>query len=528
MIAAILRAQLLSMRLGGRTGTLFSAATGALYYCFWGFAALVAMVFFATPDNQPYFLPALSGGLFLVMAYWQLAPIISAGFGASLDMRKLLAYPIPHRNLFTVELMLRLMNSGEMLILLGGAAIGLLRNPLFRWNAAAFTVAGAAVFAATNVLLSAGVRALVEGIFRRTRMREALMVLLAAAGLVPQILIFLNVRRTTMLRWAPAQVVWPWAAAARLMLAETALPATAVCLLFLAIAWCFGRWQFERGLRFDGSAAKKGRGSDASPDCLSDRVFRIPSRFLADPLGALVEKELRTLTRIPRFRLVYLMSSVFGIVIYLPALRGTDRDSFGMQIALPAMALYGLLMLGPISYWNAFGFDRSAVQGYFSWPISFRDALIGKNITVACLLLPQIALVIAAGATVHVPVSFAKCVETTAVILIASLYWFSMGNIVSIRMPRAMDPDKMNQMSNRLQALSIFCAPLLLLPLVVAYWARSVLESDVVFGGILLIAAIIGAIFYKVGLDSAVNASAQRRESMLLQLSKSDGPISSG
>jgi hypothetical protein len=69
---------------------------------------------------------------------------------------------------------------------------------------------------------------------------------------------------------------------------------------------------------------------------------------------------------------------------------------------------------------------------------------------------------------------------------------------------------------------------LLLLPLVLAYWARYVFGSDIVFGGVLLIAAIVGAIFYKVGLDSAVSVADQKRESMLLQLSKSDGPISLG
>jgi hypothetical protein len=114
------------------------------------------------------------------------------------------------------------------------------------------------------------------------------------------------------------------------------------------------------------------------------------------------------------------------------------------------------------------------------------------------------------------------------VILIASLYWFSMGNIVSVRMPRAMNPEKMNQTANRLQALSIFTAPLLLLPLVLAYWARAVFENELVFAGVLAIAAVVGGIFYKVGLDSAVSAAVERRESMLMELSKSDGPISTG
>ena len=69
-------------------------------------------------------------------------------------------------------------------------------------------------------------------------------------------------------------------------------------------------------------------------------------------------------------------------------------------------------------------------------------------------------------------------------------------------------------------------APLLLLPIVLAYWARAVFANDFVFVGILAIALILSAIFYSVGLDSAVESAMGRREAMLLELSRSDGPIS--
>jgi hypothetical protein len=74
--------------------------------------------------------------------------------------------------------------------------------------------------------------------------------------------------------------------------------------------------------------------------------------------------------------------------------------------------------------------------------------------------------------------------------------------------------------------LSIWSAPVLLLPIGLAYWARAVFQNELVFDGMLLMAAIIGGIFYKVGLDSAVSAAENRRESILLELSRSDGPLS--
>jgi ABC-2 type transport system permease protein len=529
MIFAILRAQFLSMRLRvgtRRGGMVFSALTGLVFYTFWTFLAIGAVAFFSDPDNAPNFLPVLSSGLLFVMLYWQLAPVITAGFGASLDLRKLLVYPIPHGKLFNVELLLRITNCTEMLILVAGATTGLLRNPLYDAQAGLLVVSGALLFAATNILLSAGARHLIERLFRRSRFKEAFTLLLVAVALLPQILLFLNVRKAALVHLAPVWTLWPWAAVAHLMLRQSIAPALAMSLFYLGLAYAFGRWQFDSSIRFDDARAKHTGTRDFSRGRW-EHVYRFPSRFLPDPLAALVEKELRTLARIPRFRMVYAMSCFFGIVLFLPALRGSRaQPSFMMQNALPVMGLYGLLMLGPISYWNSFGFDRSAVQGYFSWPVPFRDALIAKNISVAVLLIPQIVLIALVSRVAHLPSSPGKILETMAVILIASLYWFSLGNIFSVRFPRPMDPAKMNQMANKMQALSIWTAPFLLLPIGLAYWARAVFENQIVFSGILLIAAVVGAIFYKVGLDSAVQSAARGRETILMQLSHSDGPLS--
>jgi hypothetical protein len=220
------------------------------------------------------------------------------------------------------------------------------------------------------------------------------------------------------------------------------------------------------------------------------------------------------------------MSAFFGIVLYFPNMKHARPDSFFNQHALLFMATYGLLMLGQITYWNSFGFDRSAVQGYFSWPIRFRDVIIAKNITVVLLMVPQILVVALIASAAHIPAGPAKIAETMGVMFITSLYWLAMGNICSVRMPRALDPDKMNQMSNKMQAMTIMAAPFLLLPLVLAYWARWFFESELVFAGLIAVAAVIGGIFYWVGLDSAVNAANLRREAILLELSRSEGPLS--
>jgi len=528
MLRAILYAQLLSMRprrgRALRGGAVFSAITTLFFYGIFGFLGFSMMLLFSSPDLAGRFVQLLSGILLLVTGYWQIGPVITASFGASIDLRKLMAYPVPRRQLFLVEVLLRTMTSFDIVLVLSGIVIGLLRNPLYGWAAAPYVIVGAVAFAAMNVLFSAGVKSWMERFFVRTRFKEVFFLIVVLVMISPQLFFLTNTKASGLLRLVPSQVVWPWAAMGRLMLRESVLPGILMGAAWICVALFFSRRQFGKMLAFDGPVSAR-KEKKAAPDRLSERLFRLPSRLLPDPLAALIEKELRTLTRISRFRMAYGMSCFFGVLLVVPSIRRGPHSPF-LQYALPVMAVYGLLMLGQITFWNSFGFDRSAAQGYFCWPVRFRDALIAKNVSVMVMLIPQVALVTLIARAFHVPSSPGKIVETIIVDGIAALFWFGLGNISSVRMPRAMNPEKMNQMANKLQSLTILVAPVVLLPVVLAYWARSVFGSEIVFAGILLIAAILGGIFYWVALDSAVKSAIERRESLLQELSRADGPIS--
>jgi ABC-2 type transport system permease protein len=527
MIWAILRAQLLSLRMrkGVRAGIGVSVFTGLIFYGLFASFGWALMLFFSAADDTGRFLSVLSGLLLIIAAYWQLAPVISASFGAAIDLRKLMAYPIPTSKLFLIEVLLRLTTCVEMLLVVTGICAGLMRNQAYGMKVAPFILCGALAFTVMNILVSAGIRHWVERFFLKKRFKEIFFVILALSGLAPQLFFYFHVKHPlALLRFAPSQILWPWATPAHLMLQDRILISILVAGGWICASLLFSRRQFELALRFDGASVKKVREPERAG--ISEKIFRLPSRFLPDPLGALVEKELRTLTRISRFRMAYGMSCIFGFVMIAPQMRILPKGSGFLQFALPLMALYGLLMLGQITYWNSFGFDRSAIQGYFSWPIRFRDALIAKNLTVMVLIIPQFVLVTMVAVGLRLPSSPGKIIEALAVVAIAALYWFPLGNMSSVRMPRAMDPDKMNQMGNKMQALSILAAPLVLIPIVLAYWARSVFQSNIVFAGLLAIAAVLGGIFYFVGLESAVKSATERRESMLIELTRADGPLS--
>jgi len=52
-----------------------------------------------------------------------------------------------------------------------------------------------------------------------------------------------------------------------------------------------------------------------------------------------------------------------------------------------------------------------------------------------------------------------------------------------------------------------------------------VFNSNVIFYLILTFAAVLGAVFYWIAMESAVRAATRRREKILMELSRGEGPV---
>src|SRR5580658_3765035 len=304
-----------------KAGLIFSGVLLGFWYLGFGFLAVLAAIFLSNPDEVFFVRRVFPAVLLMCFLYWQLIPILMASTGSALDIKKLLVYPIPHRQLFTLEVLLRISTGIEMLLLLGGAGIGLLLNPKVPFWAPWTLI----FFVAFNLLCSAGVRDLLVRMLARKRVREITTLLFVLAAALPQLMLLGGFQKQLRRAFeSEASPYWLWTAAARLAEGEFSWANAGVVLGWTAVAYFFGRWQFERGLNFDfGEAAAKckARGRTASR---LDWFYRLPNAILPDPLAALVEKELRFLSRTPRFRLVFLMGFSFGILIWFPIAFG-DR-----------------------------------------------------------------------------------------------------------------------------------------------------------------------------------------------------------
>jgi len=540
MIAAILRAQLLSMRPGSRRGVGLGVLAGVFWYGFWVFASSTA-AFFAAHATAAMLRYALPLGLLGVCVYWQAMPVLSASMGSSLDLRKLLVYPVPHRKLFQVELMLRATAGFEMQMVLAGGTVGLLRNPAAGGLAALPPVACAmAVFVLFNLLLASGTRSLLERLLSRRKVRELVALLLAMVWVVPRFLMMTGAK-PTWLRGAgkaAGSFDWPWSAVARAAL-PLGQPSGATVLAWLSLgAWVavaawFGRAQFERSLRYDTLAAQATpmKPVSARRSRWTDRFYRVPALLWRDPLAAIVEKELRTLTRSPRFRMVFVMGFTFGLMFWLPMVlrRNGEHNGFLGHNFLVIVCVYAMTLIGQVTYWNCFGIDRSAAVFYFAAPQPLSRTLLGKNI--ACLFFVYLEAVVLMSLTLAVRVNFSagQVLETFIVIGVCATYLMALGNLASVHFPRALSPERVSQSGggNRAQALVLVFYPVVLLPVILAYVARFAFESQAAFSLVLAIAAAIAGIFYWLAMESAVKTAATRRQFILEELSRGDGPVSS-
>ena len=124
-------------------------------------------------------------GLLGVFLFWQLVPLFTLSSGWSLQLNKLQIYPVSDSALFGLEILLCLTTAPEMILVLVGAMIGLVRHPNVPLYAPFFLL----VYIPFNLFCSLAIRELLLHSFERNRFRELFAILLISIGVLPQLLL---------------------------------------------------------------------------------------------------------------------------------------------------------------------------------------------------------------------------------------------------------------------------------------------------------------------------------------------------
>lgn len=504
-------------------GAVVSGVVALIWYGMYAaFGVALANVFPRAP--LPKIREWLPAGLLLMFLFWQFIPLFTLSGGRSLDLKKLQTFPIKSNALFFIEVVLGLTTAPEMILTLLGAMAGLLRHP----GIPALEPLLLLLYIPFNLLLSLAIREALRRSFRKNRLRELLGLVIIGLSIAPTYLLTSSLgqySKNGLLRTAAGGAT-PWHALAVLSAQRLDLAAIVITILWIAAAYAFARWQFARTLAIDDefdarvSSAHSQAGKTGRKGSLASRLFDFPATALPDPLAALVQKELRSLRRIPRFRVIVGMACLFGALICTQIMR-QQSGGFSREYFLPLINLYGFLFLGEVLLWNIFGFDRHAAQLYFVAPVSFRTILRAKNAVAVFFLLFQTVIVLCVAFLLRIPVSGQSVADEFAVAAVFAIFFLAAGNLTSVVLPKRVDPNQ----TFRKQASGVVQAWLLLSSLGIgvllsfAYLARYALGTNWAFLGVAAVEFGIGVIVYRIATDSAVERAARGRERLLEILS---------
>ena len=506
-------------------GTILSWSFSLIWY---GLYTLLAVFLAVKLPDVPvhqlmHWLPA---GLLGVFLFWQVIPLFTLSSGWSLQLNKLQIYPVRNNALFGIETLLRLTSAPEMVIVLLGTMIGLFRHAALSPLCPLFLLA----YIPLNLFCQLGVRDLILHSFERNRFRELFAVLIIGLGVLPQLLFRTGLGQSLkpyFFRLARSLAA-PWYTTASLALGRIALLPLLLLLLWLILSFLFARWMFAKSLVEDDSFQLSAARSSDKPSLLR-KFSSWPSRIFPDPLAALLQKELQSLIRMPRFRVLFGMACLLGIVVFIPATIG-NQDSgstFIRSNLIPVVNLYGLLLLSDTLLLNAFGLDRAAAQIFFVTPISLQAVVLAKNLTAVVFVLLQSLIIVAVAAVARAtitPFSVGSGILASAVV---TLFLLTVGNYTSLAMARPIDPKQTfkKQAGARMQFWLLACSFGLFLLVGFAFLARYATHSNLVFMGVLCLELLIGLVVYRIGLASAVRRGIRDRETIITMLSKNASPV---
>jgi len=99
----------------------------------------------------------------------------------------------------------------------------------------------------------------------------------------------------------------------------------------------------------------------------------------------------------------------------------------------------------------------------------------------------------------------------------------------SVYNPRPVNPVKSfrTSASGRAQAVIMLAFPLALSPVALGFAARYAFDSELAFFGVMLFSMVMGALVYRISVESALAAADQRKESIIAALSRTEGPVES-
>ncbi len=406
--------------------------------------------------NRPQWMALLFWGLFV---WWQVFPIFVAGFGANFEFKKLLRFPLSMRAFYLLALgygladFAALASVAWILSMLAGALAA-------RPGVVPVLLLVSALFIVLNVTIERLIGSWLEKVMARRKSREIFV------GLFILSMVSLNFLNPGLHRWGGGSAqkfiqLWAYLWWTPASLAGNAvggavhgdlrgfLLGSAGLLVWIGTASAF-LWR-----RFRAQYFGEELGESGAPAVVKKRQLRrgasseLP-RFISPQVAAVVVKEFRYLTRNGLAFITFLLPPIMVIFFSMQfagigsALKG---HSVSVEVFFPGLMAYLIMILLSPAY-NSFAFDGKGIQTYFMTPVRFRDVVLGKNLTLAGLVILELSISVGVMIWRVGWPSPATFVSTVTAVTFAVVGQLSIANWSSLMFPKKMEIGKMKGQRN--------------------------------------------------------------------------------
>ena len=507
-------------------GVILAAAGSAVLVAGLCVAFYAGAYFFLTRGRASW-MPLLYWAIFL---WWQVVPILVAGFGANFEFRNLLRFPLSLRAFYILGVGYGFADFAAVSSLCWIASM-LVATAVGRVQLLPVMTVASLLFVLVNVTLERLVGSWLERILAKRRARELLV------GLFVLSMVSMNFLNPALQRWGdhgtrprivhlvpyfswmPGSLTGNALAAASDGDSQGLVLTVAGLFVWLAatsgLLWVRYRAQYL-GEELSESAtpltSKRGNRRQAAS-------FGLPG-FLSPPVAGVMRKEFHYLTR-NGFSFITLILPPVMVMFFSLQFAGSNSQIEGHglspQTFFPAVMAYLILILLSPAY-NSFAFEGHGIQSYFMAPVRMRDVLVGKNLFLVSVV--AVELVISLGVLVW-RIGFPGLplfLSTIAAAAFAVMGQLTIANWSALSFPKKMEIGKMKGQRNSGVAVwtafgvQILIGGIATVVLLAGRWFGNPWLPVVVFAG-LTVAALGG---YIASLDP-LSVLAERKKELLIE-----------
>ena len=442
-------------------GTIVSGLFSSLLVVGVMIALFVGTTYLLREQQEGYF-----GLIFLgLLIWWQLFPILLAGFAPQFSFRSLLRFPMRFSAFYLLGLAYGFADAAALAAvawMLTMVAATLLAAPAL----APAMLLACLLFAALNVTIERLVGAWLEKLLSKRRSREVIFTLFilsmvslqllnpllqkhgpAVKALAERVLPYLWVLPSSFAGDFVARASRGQSGGAAIRLAGLGgYVAAASLLLWRRYARLYAGEEWSEGVA--PAAAEKPAAQGRADD-------RESLSFLPPQILAVFRKEILYLKRntFLFFSLIIPPLMIFFFSMQLAEHPGAFKKGLSPDLFFPGMMAYLVLILIAPAY-NSFAHESRGIQTYFTSPVRFREILMAKNlVTVAIMLVELTFCVLLVGLRAGWPTT-PVLLATLAAVAFSVVGQLTIANWSSISFPKKMEFGRMQGQRN--SGMSVF------------------------------------------------------------------------